>query len=89
VALQRPGEFRGDLDPSEAKLLAANTHIKFTNYQRGYVRCSLTRETCRADFRVLPSVTTPRGARHDTHLLRDRSGPARRAARLIQASIAA
>ncbi|MFF1419012.1 alkaline phosphatase D family protein [Streptomyces sp. NPDC058280] len=48
-----------DLDPSGASLLAANSHIKFTNYQRGYVRCSLTPETCRADFRVLPYVTTP------------------------------
>ncbi|WP_319678957.1 alkaline phosphatase D family protein [Streptomyces sp. AK02-01A] len=48
-----------DLDPSGADLLAANPHIKFTNYQRGYVRCSLTPETCRADFRVLPYVTRP------------------------------
>ncbi|GAA1194641.1 alkaline phosphatase D family protein [Streptomyces hebeiensis] len=48
-----------DLDPSGASLLAANDHIKFTNYQRGYVRCALTPQTCRADFRVLPYVTTP------------------------------
>ena len=48
-----------DLDPSGASLLAANPHIKFTNYQRGYVRCSLTQGTCRADFRVLPYVTRP------------------------------
>jgi len=48
-----------DLDPSGANLIAANPHIKFTNYQRGYVRCSLTSQTCRADFRVLPYVTTP------------------------------
>ncbi|MFF3394406.1 alkaline phosphatase D family protein [Streptomyces sp. NPDC002669] len=48
-----------DLDPSGARLLAANEHIKFTNFQRGYVRCALTRETCRADFRVLPYVTAP------------------------------
>ncbi|MGW2056152.1 alkaline phosphatase D family protein [Streptomyces sp. NPDC001840] len=48
-----------DLDPSGANLIAANPHIKFTNFQRGYVRCSLTRQTCRADFRVLPYVTTP------------------------------
>ncbi|MEU8134193.1 alkaline phosphatase D family protein [Streptodolium elevatio] len=48
-----------DLDASGAALLTANSHIKFTNYQRGYVRCSLTPESCRADFRVLPYVTTP------------------------------
>ncbi|AXG76499.1 alkaline phosphatase D family protein [Streptomyces paludis] len=48
-----------DLDPSGASLLAANEHIKFTNYQRGYVRCTATPEQCRADFRVLPYVTRP------------------------------
>ena len=48
-----------DLDPSGASLLAANPHIKFTNYQRGYVRCSLTQGTCRADFRVLPYAPGP------------------------------
>ncbi|MFE2847571.1 alkaline phosphatase D family protein [Streptomyces scopuliridis] len=48
-----------DLDPSGASLLAANSHIEFTNYQRGYVRCTATRESCRADFKVLPYVTRP------------------------------
>lgn len=48
-----------DLDPSGARLLAANDHIKFTNFQRGYVRCALDRQTCRADFRSLPHVTVP------------------------------
>ncbi|WP_335935502.1 alkaline phosphatase D family protein [Streptomyces sp. PTD5-9] len=56
-----------DLDPSGERLLAANDHIKFTNFQRGYVRCSLTEERCRADFRVLPFVTTP-GAPVSTRL---------------------
>ncbi|MEV6399906.1 alkaline phosphatase D family protein [Streptomyces sp. NPDC051907] len=48
-----------DLDPSGARLLAANPHIKFTNFQRGYVRCTLTQQSCRADFKVLPYVSTP------------------------------
>ncbi|MFJ2439530.1 alkaline phosphatase D family protein [Streptomyces sp. NPDC087658] len=48
-----------DLDASGANLLQANQHLKFTNYQRGYVRCTATPESCRADFRVLPYVTTP------------------------------
>ncbi|GIE82118.1 alkaline phosphatase [Actinoplanes philippinensis] len=34
-------------------------HLRFTNGQRGYVRCELTRDTLRADFRVLPHVTRP------------------------------
>ena len=48
-----------DLDASGKNLLAANPHIKFTSYQRGYVRCEVTPESCRADFKVLPYVTTP------------------------------
>ena len=32
-------------------------HLRFTNGQRGYVRCDLTRDTLRADFRVLSYVT--------------------------------
>lgn len=48
-----------DLDQGGKNLLDANAHIKFTSYQRGYVRCTLTRDTCRADFRVLPYVTRP------------------------------
>jgi alkaline phosphatase D len=56
ISTKKDGE---DLDASGRNLLAANPHIKFTSYQRGYVRCTLTRETCHADFRVLPYVTTP------------------------------
>ncbi|MFD0687847.1 alkaline phosphatase D family protein [Actinomadura fibrosa] len=48
-----------DLDPSGQNLLDANEHIRFTSYQRGYVRCTLTKDACRADFRVLPYVTRP------------------------------
>jgi alkaline phosphatase D len=48
-----------DLDPGGQALLDANEHIKFTSYQRGYVRCTLTKDTCQADFRVLPYVTRP------------------------------
>ncbi|GAA3934966.1 alkaline phosphatase D family protein [Actinomadura viridis] len=48
-----------DLDQGGRNLLDANEHIKFTSYQRGYLRCSLTEDACRADFRVLPYVTRP------------------------------
>ena len=40
-------------DPST---LAENPHIKFINRRRGYVRCTLTHELWRADYRVLPYV---------------------------------
>lgn len=36
-----------------------NPHLLFANAQRGYVRCELTRDTLRADYRVLPYVTRP------------------------------
>jgi alkaline phosphatase D len=39
--------------------LQENPHIKFVNAQRGYVRCELTAEQYRADYRVLPYVTEP------------------------------
>ena len=37
-------------------VVAENPHIKFFNGQRGYVRCTLTPEQWRADYRVLPFV---------------------------------
>lgn len=41
-------------------LLAGNPHMAYVNSQRGYVRCHLTRETYRADFRVVPHVENRR-----------------------------
>jgi alkaline phosphatase D len=48
-----------DLDQGGQNLLDANEHIRFTSYQRGYLRCTVDEQTCRADFRVLPYVTRP------------------------------
>jgi alkaline phosphatase D len=42
-----------------AKSLADNPHIKFFNNYRGYVRCQVTPEQWRADYRVVPFVTEP------------------------------
>jgi len=42
-------------------IIAENPHIQFFNGQRGYVRCVLTPESFRADYRVLPFVSR-RGA---------------------------
>ncbi|WP_409294667.1 alkaline phosphatase D family protein [Peribacillus sp. SCS-26] len=46
---------RADTD----KILSQNPHIKFFNDYRGYVRCTLTKDQWRADYRVLPFVTEP------------------------------
>jgi len=46
---------RADTD----KILGLNQHIKFFNDYRGYVRCTVTPEQWRADYRVVPYVTIP------------------------------
>ena len=48
-----------DQTPAAAARLAENPQIKFYNNQRGYVRCELTRQALRADFRVVEKVSTP------------------------------
>jgi len=45
-----------DTSPSQEAVVAENPHIEFFNGQRGYVRCILTPEQWRADYRVLPYV---------------------------------
>ncbi len=42
--------------PDQQGILEENPHIKFFNGQRGYVRCRLTPELWRTDYRVLPYV---------------------------------
>ncbi|PAZ16450.1 alkaline phosphatase [Streptomyces sp. SA15] len=39
--------------------MQANPHLQFYNGQRGYVRVELGRQTARADFRTVSTVTTP------------------------------
>jgi alkaline phosphatase D len=39
--------------------LPDNPHVHFFNSQRGYVRCEVTRERWRSDYRVLPYVSKP------------------------------
>jgi alkaline phosphatase D len=51
-----------DTTPGGLTQLAENPHIKFFNAQRGYVRCTLTPERWRTDYRVVPQVTTPGAA---------------------------
>ena len=40
-------------------LMAENPASEFYNDQRGYVRCTVTPEAWRSDFRVVEDVTTP------------------------------
>jgi alkaline phosphatase D len=50
-----------DTDARAQSIVAENPHIRFFNGQRGYVRCILSPESFRADYRVLPYVSQ-RGA---------------------------
>jgi alkaline phosphatase D len=39
--------------------MAENPGLKFFNDQRGYTRCTVTRQTWRTDFQIVEKVTTP------------------------------
>ncbi|MGW5366019.1 alkaline phosphatase D family protein [Actinopolymorpha pittospori] len=46
-----------DQSAAGENLLRLNPQMAFTNYQRGYVRCMLDRQTWRSDYRVVPYIT--------------------------------
>ncbi|WP_238580843.1 alkaline phosphatase D family protein [Streptomonospora alba] len=46
-----------DLGEQGRRFLEANPHFAFVNEQRGYVRCTVSPEEWRTDFRVVPYVT--------------------------------
>ena len=48
-----------DTSPGQQATVANNPHIKFFQGQRGYVRCTLTPEQWRTDYRVLPYIKQP------------------------------
>jgi phosphodiesterase/alkaline phosphatase D-like protein len=48
-----------DTTPGNLAVIEENPHIEFFNGQRGYVRCTLTPQEWRADYRVLPYVKQP------------------------------
>jgi alkaline phosphatase D len=52
------GDGRPDA-PDLERRLADNPGVKFFNAQRGYVRCTVTPEAWRSDYRVIERVTTP------------------------------
>jgi len=40
-------------------MISENPFVKYHNAQRGYVRCEITPQQWRADYRVVPFVTKP------------------------------
>ena len=50
-----------DLREETAGVLRENPFVKFFNNQRGYIRCTLTPELCRADYQVMDFVEKPGG----------------------------
>jgi alkaline phosphatase D len=47
-----------DMPANAGTLLGENPHIKFVNAQRGYIVCDVSKAEWRADYRVVPFVTT-------------------------------
>jgi alkaline phosphatase D len=56
TAITSGGDGADGPGPNQRAALEENPHIKFFNGQRGYVRCQLTPEVWRADYRVLHYV---------------------------------
>jgi alkaline phosphatase D len=50
-----------DLDAGGKVLLQENPHMKFGNFQRGYVSCEITPDLWLSEFRVCDKVTVPDG----------------------------
>ncbi|MGD7707398.1 alkaline phosphatase D family protein [Microlunatus sp. Y2014] len=50
-----------DLDPGGQVLLDQNPHMKFGNFQRGYVSCTITPDLWLSEFRVCDRVVVPDG----------------------------
>ncbi|MFN3408938.1 MAG: alkaline phosphatase D family protein [Limisphaerales bacterium] len=58
-------------------ILAENPFVKFFNAQRGYVRCEVTPEAWRTDYRVVPFVTRRGAPLHTAKSLVVEAGQAR------------
>ncbi|GAA1584228.1 alkaline phosphatase D family protein [Kribbella sancticallisti] len=48
-----------DVPSNTQQLMTENPHLKLVNNQRGYVSTRIERDSLRADFKVLPYVSTP------------------------------
>lgn len=51
-----------DSDGSDRRLKAASPHVRFGNSQRGYLLNRIQHDRWEAEFRVAPSVRSPRGS---------------------------
>jgi alkaline phosphatase D len=49
----------GENRDEAAQLMAKNPNVRFYNNERGYVRCTITPDTWRSEFRTVPEVTKP------------------------------
>jgi alkaline phosphatase D len=47
-----------DMRPDVEKQMAENPHVKFFNGQRGYLRCEVTPNLWKTDYRIVEKVTT-------------------------------
>ena len=48
-----------DMNEMGMKFMKENPHVRFYNAQRGYVRCKVTPEEMRTEFKVLPYISRP------------------------------
>jgi alkaline phosphatase D len=48
-----------DVAPGWAEIKGDNPHIKYHSARRGYIACTATPATMRADFKILDKVTVP------------------------------
>jgi alkaline phosphatase D len=48
-----------DITDAQKAMVAENPWVKFCNNQRGYVRCEITKERMKSDYRVVDFVTRP------------------------------
>ena len=48
-----------DERPTTAAVYSENPHLKWFNARRGYVRCAVTPQEYKADYRIVPYVSKP------------------------------
>lgn len=59
TSISSGGDGTATLPANAARAIAANTHVKWHNRQRGYVKCAVDANGWSADYRIVPYVTRP------------------------------
>ena len=67
-----------EVQPAWEVMRGDNPHITYHGNQRGYIACTATPKTMRADFRVIEKVTVPNAAGADARRWRGRGRTSRR-----------